>query len=420
MSEERIIVELKSVSKDYKIYPSNRDMLLERLTGRKRHTLFQSLSGIDLEIRRGDVVGILGANGAGKSTLLKLIAGTILPSTGTISVGGKVSAILELGTGFSDHSSGRENITMGCLCLGMTPDQIKMKSQDIIAFSELDEFIDRPFGTYSSGMQARLTLAVALSVEPEILIVDEALSVGDARFAQKSFAHFQRMKEQGCTILLVSHDTNTISTFCETAIILDRGKIVGKGSAEQCVRDYHRLLFGHASMEGNSATAQPTQSSTEAAVDLPIPATATRYGSRQVELKCFSMRDSAGQTVQQLQQGQSFHLAMTFEATEDVEDWSGGFVIRDRRASVMFGLTNKSAGIGPDILKCGERREIALDLRNNLAPGYYSVTLGVADPHNGHKWDFVERAIEFEVVGPAGLITSSVVQLDHRLEIRVP
>jgi ABC-type polysaccharide/polyol phosphate transport system ATPase subunit len=426
MSDGSVAIDVNNLSKDYKVYRSSRDRLLEWLTGRRRHTLFHALDDVSLKVRRGEVVGILGANGAGKSTLLRIIADTLEPTSGTVSVAGKVSAILELGTGFTPHSTGRGNIWMGCLCLGMTPDEIRRKTPDIIAFSELEEFIDRQFWTYSSGMQARLMLAVALSVEHEVLIVDEALSVGDARFAQKSFARFQRIKENGGSILLVSHDMNTITSSCDRAIVIDKGRVIARGPADEMVRVYHKFLFGNErpvespemSTQARLSTSLAEHEHSQSHGDFRIPPYADRYGSQRVRLVSFGLTDSRGRAVTELISGENYRFEMTFEATDDVFDWSGGWVIRDRRAIIVFGITNKSEAWQRDPMHRGERRQTILTFRNNLAAGYYSVTLGIGDPDSGQKWDFIERALEFHVTGPAGLMHASIVNLDHKFSVQ--
>ncbi|MCC2653752.1 MAG: ABC-type polysaccharide/polyol phosphate transport system, ATPase component [Microvirga sp.] len=219
-------IAIRDLSKSYRLYPRPADMLVEALTGRKRHTEFRALEGVSFEIEPGTVLGIMGRNGAGKSTLLRIIAGT-LPSTG--------------GTVFE----------LGGLCIGMARAEIRERFDEIVAFSELEEFIDRPFGTYSTGMQARLTFALATCVDPDILIVDEALSVGDAKFQLKSFDRIRDFKSRGKSILLVTHSINQVVSICDRAILLERGRIRADGDPNRIGHVYHELLFG-----GQAAGAQ--------------------------------------------------------------------------------------------------------------------------------------------------------------------
>ena len=204
---------------------------------------------VSLDVQHGEVVGIIGANGAGKSTLLKIIASRLEPTSGSVAVDGSVVAILELGTGFHPDFTGRENVYLGGLCLGLTREQIRSKMQDIIAFSEFEDVIDTPFRTYSTGMQARLTFATAVAVEADILIIDEALSVGDNRFQLKSFNKIRSFKEAGKTILLVTHSMSSIATFCDRAVLLHKGEVVADGEPNWVTNVYHNLQFGDLAIE---------------------------------------------------------------------------------------------------------------------------------------------------------------------------
>ena len=242
---EEIAIDIQNLSKVYKLYEKPIDRLKETLSLTKKsyHKDFYALNNINLQIKKGETVGIIGKNGAGKSTLLKIITGVLSPSSGSVKIYGRISSLLELGAGFNPEYSGIENIYLNGTIMGMSKEEVDERIQDILAFADIGDYIYQPVKTYSSGMYVRLAFSVAINVNPDILIVDEALAVGDARFQLKCFKKLEEIKKQGTTILYVSHDIEQVKSFCSRGILINDGLILYQGSSKEAALKYFDLIF---------------------------------------------------------------------------------------------------------------------------------------------------------------------------------
>lgn len=354
MSSEAII-EVTGLGKCYQTYekPHHRllQMLLARL-GKTYHREFWALRDVTFSVPRGRIFGILGKNGAGKSTLLQIICGTLTPSHGDVNVRGRVAALLELGSGFNPEFTGIENVYMNAQLLGMTREQTDKKLEAILAFADIGDFVHQPVKTYSSGMFARLAFSVVIHVEPDILIVDEALSVGDAWFQHKSMARMRQLMESGCTVLFVSHSIDAVRALCDEAIWMERGGIKMQGNVTDVTNAYMNDVF----IEHNRITLQASQPDTRAthtepqdssqgvsqvsdapAEDTIQTAALSLDGGTILKVRSTRLRNSDAEIVEHLRQGEQFRLEFELEILQPVRNLSVGFLIKDQFGQELTG-----------------------------------------------------------------------------------
>ncbi|MEQ1890804.1 MAG: ABC transporter ATP-binding protein [Alphaproteobacteria bacterium] len=405
------MITVEHVSKQYRIYRRQSDRLYELLLRRKLHDVKVAVSDIDFTLEAGQVLGVIGRNGAGKSTLLKLVMGVILPDQGSIRLSGRVTGLLELGTGFNPELTGYENIAFNAALLGMTPDEVAQRRQTIVDFSELGAVIQHPMRTYSSGMIMRLAFSIAIHANPSCLVVDEALAVGDAHFQQKCMQRIKEFRDNGGAILFVSHDMNAVKVLCDRAIVLEEGTPVFSGTPDAAVNYYNRLI---ASME-NGAIAPPAPA--EASTANIRPKESSSYGTGIVCIEGARVvgQGSGGQIISS---GETADFVFDLAAIEAAQDVTLGIMIRDRLGQDIFG-TNTFYLRRPITFMSGEKRSVAIRMAVNLSPGRYAVTAAL---HNGENhltqcYHWCDNLLDFEVAGYTGPHFVGICRLEPSVHI---
>ena len=375
------------VGKAYKRYAGKWARMLEWLTGKTRHDKTWVLRDINFTINPGEAVGIVGVNGAGKSTLLKIITGTTQPTSGSVHTEGRVAALLELGMGFHPDFTGRQNVFMAGQLLGLHSDEIAACLPAIEAFAEIGDYIDRPVRTYSSGMQMRLAFSVATAVRPAVLIVDEALSVGDAYFQHKSFSKIREFREQGTTLLIVSHDRSAIQSLCDRAILLERGFVIKDGPPEE-VMDFYNALIA----ERENATVEVKR--------LDDGRAQTTSGTGEARVASIELRNEKGETVEYVNVGEPVRLEVKIRLHADLPELVFGYMIKDRLGQSVFGTNTHHLKVEMAQLKKDELLTLVFSFPANIGLGSYSVStaLHVTDTHLATNYEWRDQALMFNVV----------------------
>ncbi len=391
------------MGKCFQIYEKPSDRLKQALwghrLGRQYYREFWAVRDISFTVARGEGVGFVGRNGAGKSTLLQMIAGTMSPSLGEIDVRGRVAALLELGSGFNPEFTGRENVFLNGLILGVSRREMQERFEQIVSFSEIGEFIDQPVKTYSSGMRARLAFSVSTAVEPDILILDEVLSVGDAGFKQKCVARMKRMRGEGLTLLFVSHSPGAVKAVCDRAIFLDRGRVIHSGSAESTINEYLRFIRESDNSErlaGHGLAAERLAPTVE------VPGV-LRYGCGHVQLEQVRVLNRRGEPCSHFDLGEEIIVEAAFRAHRDVVHLSASMLIRDRYGVDLTGTTTADEGAALPDLRRGQSCTVRFRFENALAHGEYGVCMAItrrdpARPKEVILYDQVDRCAVFEVM----------------------
>lgn len=377
------VIKCENISKVYKLYdnPGNRVREALGLSKKKLYKEHFALSDICMDIHKGECVGIIGTNGAGKSTLLKIITGVLNPSSGTVEVNGKISALLELGAGFNMEYTGIENIFINGRMTGFTKNEVEKKLQSILDFADIGDFVYQPVKTYSSGMFVRLAFAVAINIEPDILIVDEALAVGDVFFQAKCFKKFEEFKNQGKTILFVSHALGTIQKYCDRVVLLNKGRKMAEGSPKKIIDLYNKQLADDVKENKEAASRVGSQDRkkefdekwNEKMVTNPK---ALEYGDKSAEIIDFCIKDEKGNITNNIIKDTYFEIMMKVRFNETIKDPIFAFTIKDLKGTELTGTNNKLQEMNIDEVERGSIKCITFRQKMILQSYEYLLCLG--------------------------------------------
>lgn len=412
METKQLAIHVEGLNKVYRLYDHNRDRLIDSLglARKKRYREHFALNNVDLDVYQGECVGIIGTNGSGKSTILKIITGVLNPTSGTVQVNGRISALLELGAGFNYEYNGIENVYLNGTMIGFSEKEIDEKLQDILDFADIGDYVYQPVKTYSSGMFVRLAFAVAINIDPEILIVDEALSVGDVFFQAKCYHKFEEFKKQGKTILFVSHDLSAISKYCDRAVLLNQGVKLGEGSPRDMIDIYKQVLVGQYELpsgdkkanlaadedirkaaaekvdgkkdeedgiDGTAAQKAGTASGEESRPTPGINVQALEYGTKEAEIVEYYMTDGAGLRTSAILKGESFTLHMKVEVHKDLKAPIFALSIKNIKGVEITGTNTMVEKSFLESVKAGEVLTITFTQKVRLQGGEYLLSLGV-------------------------------------------
>ncbi len=390
-------IQVKDVTKIYKLYDKPIDRLKESLhPGHKEyHRKFYALDKISFDVKKGETVGIIGTNGSGKSTILKIITGVLTPTTGEVKVDGTISALLELGAGFNMDYTGIENIYMNGTMMGFSKKEMDEKLQDILDFADIGDFVHQPVKTYSSGMFVRLAFALAINVEPEILIVDEALSVGDVFFQAKCSRRMEEIRKRGTTILMVTHDMGSIIKYCDKVVLLNRGSFVAEGAPGHMVDLYKKILAGQMdSLEeelqtemndfsGDGAQQKARQYEGLMKDKITINANRTEYGDGRAEIFDLGLFDGRGNLTNLLLKGEMFTIKERIRFNAPIEAPIFTYTIKDKKGTDLTGTNTMFEGADVKPVKNGDVYDVEFTQKMTLQGGEYLLSMSCTGFENG-------------------------------------
>lgn len=403
-----MILSVQNICKTYLDYESNFKRFASWFSKNKEEKNVKTvLKDVSFDVGAGEVVGLIGQNGAGKSTLLKIISHTLKPSSGRVTSGAKISSILELGMGFHGDLTGRQNAYQSCSLMGYSKEQIDEIIAYIEDFAEIGEYFDYPVRIYSSGMQMRLAFSVVTANRPDILIIDEALSVGDVYFQHKSFDKIKEFKSLGTTLIIVSHDSGAIKSICDRVILLEKGQILKDGEPEAVLDYYNALISKKQDVQISQITLQNGK-------------TATVSGNKKACIKNVEILDAAGKKIQNLEVGKKIKLKVTVQANENLPSLVLGYQIKNRFSQVVYGTNTYHLKQALKNLKKGEEYDFSFEFDANLGVGSFSVTIALhdSDNHLQNNYEWRDNAIIFNVINFSKPDFVGLAYLEPSLEIK--
>ncbi len=389
---DNFAINVKNISKVYRLYNKPIDRLKESLSISKKtyHKDYKALDNVSFDVKKGECVGLMGVNGAGKSTMLKIITGVLNPTSGNVNIDGKISALLELGAGFNMDYTGIENIYLNGTLMGYSEKEIESRIQNILDFADIGDYIHQPVKTYSSGMFVRLAFAVAINIDPEILIVDEALSVGDVFFQAKCYKKFEDFKNQGKTILLVTHSLSSVLKYCDRVILLDKGKKLAEGNPAEMIDLYKKLLVNQGS--DNDNITENSENNEDVNLDLKnklwkdkmvINPNINSYGTGKAEIIDFGLFDKKGVITNQINKGEEFTLKMKVRFNDFISDPICAFTIVNLHGTDITGTNTMYENCSTGNVVSGDILEATFKQRMDIQGGHYLISLGCTGYNEG-------------------------------------
>ena len=441
MSSNDLAIRVQGLSKCYQIYDAPKDRLkqmllprLQRMIGKKPKQYFQefrALNDVSFEIKKGEAVGIVGRNGSGKSTLLQIICGTLMPTNGSVQTNGRIAALLELGSGFNPEFTGRENVYMNAAVMGLSKEEVNTRFDDIAAFADIGQFIEQPVKTYSSGMMVRLAFSVAINVDPEILIVDEALSVGDELFQRKCFSRIEAIRASGATILFVSHSGSAIVELCDRAVLMETGENLAVGLPKKIVGRYQKLLY--APEDKHEVIREQIRQSNEQDVTIENkidhthelkesfdpnlkPSSSITYESNGASIESPTVLTLDGERVNNLLRGKTYRYTYNVRFTKSASLVRFGMLIKTTSGFELGGASSStSIGCSIPLVEAGKIFRVEFQFTANLNTGVYFMNAGVLGQAGKEQDGYLHRLIDiamFRILPESDSYATAVVDFD--------